>query len=315
MYRTLEDKRILITGSHGFLGHHVMEALKKQGVPKENLYAPTSKACDLRKWRNCAKAVKDKQIVIHLAGKIGGIAFNKAFPGELFYDNAMMGLQLIEEARKANVEKFVIIGTTCEYPDSPTVPFIEEDIWKGYPTKETAPYGLAKKMLMVQAQTYREQYGFNAISLLPTNLYGSHDNFSIEYSHVIPALIRRIHEAKQKGSDHIDIWGSGSATREFLYANDAAEGILMATEKYNKPEPVNLGTGKETSIKELVKTISEIIGFEGEIRWDATKPDGCPRRCLNVKKAYDEFGFRASTSLADGLKETIKWYLANEVKG
>lgn len=302
----------MVTGGAGFLGYHVVNALLKRGVPKENISVPRSATTDLRKLENCNEVVKGKDIVIHLAGKIGGIGFNQKYPAELFYDNLMMGAQLIEAARKADVEKFVIIGTACSYPDLTQIPFKEDNLWKGYPTEETAPYGLAKKMLFVQAQTYRKQYRFNAICVIPTNLYGSHDNFSLEYSHVIPALIRRIHDAKVNGSKHIDVWGDGTATREFLYVDDAAEGILLATERYNKPTPVNLGTGKETSIKELVTTISRLIGFKGEIVWDASKPNGASRRCLDVSRAYKEFGFRAKTDLETGLRKTIEWYLKRE---
>ncbi len=304
----LTSKRILVTGGHGFLGQHVIQKLKERGV--NNIYAPSSKELDLRTPENCKEAVKEADVVLHLAGKIGGIAFNQKYPAELFYDNLKMGMQLIDAAYRENVEKFVIVGTACEYPASIPVPFKESGIWEGYPAKETAPYGLAKKALLVQTQTYREQYGFNAIQVIPTNLYGPKDNFGSEFNHVIPMLIERIYKAKLNKSDHVDVWGTGNATREFLYAEDAAEGIILAAEKYGKPEPLNLGTGQETSIKELAETISDIIGYKGRIAWDTSRPDGTLRRCLDSSRAYKEIGFKAKTQLRVGLEKTIAWYLA-----
>jgi GDP-L-fucose synthase len=305
----INKSKILVTGGAGFLGRHVVKALLDHGVPEGNIAVPRSSVFDLRKPEACSEVVKGMDIVIHLAGRIGGISFNQAYPASSFYDNLKMGMQLMEAARQAGVKKFVVIGTACEYPKLAPTPFKEDDIWNGYPAEETAPYGLAKKMLLVQGQTYREQYGFDAIHLIPTNLYGPEDNFGSEYNHVIPSLIKRICDAKEARSGSVDVWGAGTATREFLYAEDAAEGIVLATEKYDKPLPVNLGTGIETSIKELVQTISSIVGFSGEIKWDASKPEGTPRRCLDVARAYEEFGFKAKVGLKKGLEKTIDWYL------
>ncbi len=243
-----------------------------------------------------------------MAAKVGGIGFNQEKPGELFYDNLLMGIQLMEAARQAGVEKFVALGTVCAYPKFTPVPFKEDDLWNGYPEETNAPYGLAKKMLLVQSQAYRTQYGFNSIFLLPVNLYGPGDNFDLKSSHVIPALIRKVFEAKKEGRDYIDAWGTGSPTREFLFVEDAAEGILSAAEKYDKPEPVNLGSAMEISIKDLLELICRLMDFKGEIRWDATKPDGQPRRCLDTSRAEKEFGFKAQTAFEDGLKKTIVWY-------
>lgn len=308
----LTKKKILVTGAHGFLGKHlVRNLLEKRKVPKENLFLPTSEELDLRKWENCQKAVKGQDIVIHLAAKVGGIGLNMEIPGEMFYDNAIMGIQLMEAARQARVEKFVALGTICCYPKFTPVPFKEEDLWNGYPEETNAPYGLAKKMLLVQAQAYRQQYGFNAIFLMPVNMYGPGDNFDPKSSHVIPALIRKVYEAKKEGRDYIEVWGTGKATREFLYVEDGAEGILLATEKYDKADPVNLGSGTEISIKDLVKLICKLMDFKGEIRWDTTKPDGQPRRRLDTSRAKEEFGFVAKTTLEEGLKTTIKWFLEN----
>lgn len=263
---------------------------------------------DLRKWENCVEAVRDMDIVIHLAAKVGGIGFNREYPATLFYDNSIMGIQLMEAARYEGVEKFVAIGTVCAYPKFTHVPFKEEDLWDGYPEETNAPYGLAKKMLLVQAQAYRKQYGFNAIYLLPVNLYGPRDNFHPEHSHVIPALIKKMVDAKFEGKKDVVIWGTGKPSREFLYVEDAAEGILLATEKYEKADPVNLGTGMETPIKELVSLIMELTEYEGKILWDTSKPDGQPRRCLETSKAKKEFGFEAKTNLKEGLRKTIEWY-------
>lgn len=304
----LENKKVLVTGGAGFLGSFIVEKLKDKGVNKENIRIPRSKDTDLRRWENCVKAVKDIDIVIHLAAKVGGIGYNQKYPATLFYDNAIMGIQLMETARQEGVEKFVAIGTICAYPKFTPMPFKEEDLWNGYPEETNAPYGLAKKMMLVQSQAHRQQYGFNSIYLLPVNLYGPRDNFDPESSHVIPALIKKIFDAKESGKNYIEVWGTGKATREFLYVEDAAEGIILATERYNKSDPVNLGSGMEISIKELVELIAELAGFDCEIKWDTSKPDGQPRRCLDTSKAWKEFGFRAKTDFKEGLRKTIEWY-------
>ena len=310
-----EGKKILVTGGAGFLGSFIVEKLinERKANPR-SIRVPRSKDIDLRKWERCVEAVKDADVVIHLAAKVGGIGFNKKYPATLFYDNALMGIQLMEAARQEGVQKFVAIGTVCAYPKYTPVPFKEENLWEGYPEETNAPYGIAKKILLVQAQAYREQYGFNAIYLLPVNLYGPRDNFHPEHSHVIPALIIKIFEAKESGADCITLWGTGKATREFLYVEDAAEGIVLATEKYNKSDPVNLGSGLEISIKDLAELLSELAGFDGEIRWDTSKPDGQPRRRLDVNKAEKEFGFKSKVDLREGLKRTIEWYKANVLK-
>ena len=302
-------KKILVTGGAGFLGSFVVEKLiQERGVSPDNIRIPRSKDMDLRIWNNCLKAVKDIDIVIHIAGRGGGIGYNKKYPGSLFYDNIIMNTHLMEAARQEGVEKFVGIGTVCSYPKYTPVPFKEENLWDGYPEETNASYGLAKKMMLVQSQAYRQQYGFNSIHLLLINLYGPRDNFDPEQSHVIPALIKKMFDAKLEGKKEVVVWGTGKATREFLYVEDAAEGIILATEKYNKPEPVNLGSGFEISIKELAELIAELVGFDGEIKWDTTKPDGQPRRCLDVSKAWKEFGFKAKTDFREGLKKTIEWY-------
>jgi len=302
------NKKILVTGGAGFLGSFLVEKLRERGVNEEGIKIPRSRDTDLRRWENCVKAVKNIDIVIHLAGKVGGIGFNRKFPATLFYDNAIMGIQLMEAARKEGVEKFVVIGTVCAYPKFTPVPFKEEDLWNGYPEETNAPYGLAKKMLLVQSQAYRQQYGFNSIFLLPVNLYGPGDNFDLESSHVIPALIRKFTNAVENNKKEVEVWGTGKASREFLYVEDAAEGILLATERYNKPEPVNLGAGFEIKIKDLVELIAELTGFDGEIVWDTTKPDGQPRRCLDVSRAKKEFGFEARADFRVRLEKTIEWY-------
>lgn len=309
MLLNLKSKKIIVTGGAGFLGSFVVKELLKRDVPKKNITVPRSKNLDLRKWENCLRAVKGQDIIIHLAAKVGGIGLNKEKPGELFYDNLIMGAQLMEAAHLAGVKKFVAIGTICAYPKHTPVPFAETTIWQGYPEETNAPYGLAKKMLLVQAQAYRNQYDFNAIYLLPVNLYGPGDNFDPKTSHVIPALIRKVIEAKKEGRGYIEVWGTGKPTREFLYVEDAARGIVLATQKYNKPEPVNLGSGREISIKELAELLCKLINFDGEIRWDTTKPDGQPRRLLDTTRAKKEFGFKAKTDFENGLKKTIDWYL------
>ncbi|MBI2042725.1 MAG: GDP-L-fucose synthase [Candidatus Nealsonbacteria bacterium] len=290
----------------------VRNLLEKRGVPKENLFLPAAQELDLRKWENCQQAVKGQDIVIHLAAKVGGIGLNQEKPGELFYDNIIMGTQLMEAARQAGVQKFVAVGTVCAYPKFTPVPFNEENLWQGYPEETNAPYGLAKKMMLVQAQAYRQQYGFNAIFLLPVNMYGPGDNFDSSSSHVIAALIKKIHEAKRDGRNYIEAWGTGEPTREFLYVEDGAEGIILAAEKYDKPEPVNIGSANEISIKDLAEMLCRQMDFNGEIRWDAEKPDGQPRRQLDVSRARDEFGFVAQTLIEDGLKNTIDWFLQNK---
>jgi len=308
----LSKKKILITGANGFLGKHlVRNLLEKRGVSKENLYLPTIEELDLRKWENCQRAVEGMDVVIHLAAKVGGIGLNKEKPGELFYDNIIMGTQLMEAARQAGVEKIVTVGTVCSYPKFTPVPFKEENLWLGYPEETNAPYGLAKKMLLVQSQAYRQQYGFNAIYLLPVNMYGPGDNFDPRKSHVIAALIRKVYEAKKEGRNFIEVWGTGKPTRGFLYVEDGAEGIILATERYDKPEPVNLGSGMEVSIKDLAGLICKLMDFKEEIRWDTSKPDGQPRRRLDTSKAQKEFGFKAKTDFIEGLRKTIQWYKEN----
>jgi GDP-L-fucose synthase len=305
----LTKKKILITGAHGFVGKHLVKnLLEKRKVPKENLFLPTFEEADLRKYESCQKVVEGQDIVIHLAARVGGICFNQASPGEMFYDNLIMGAQLMETARIAKVEKFVAVGTVCAYPKFTPVPFKEENLWLGYPEETNAPYGLAKKMLLVQAQAYRQQYGFNAIYLLPVNMYGPFDTFDPKKSHVIAALIKKVYDAKKEGKNYIELWGTGKATREFLYVEDGTEGIILATEKYDKPEPINLGSGMEISIKDLAKLICKLMDFKGEIRWDTSKPDGQPRRRLDTSRAEKEFGFKAKTDFKDGLKKTIQWY-------
>ena len=303
------DKRILVTGGAGFLGSFIVDNLKRErGVAISNIRVPRSRDLDLRRWNNCLRAVKDIDVVIHLAARVGGIGFNKENPATLFYDNAVMGIQLMEAARLEGVQKFVALGTVCAYPKFTPVPFREEDLWNGYPEETNASYGIAKKILLVQANAYKQQYGFNAIYLLPVNLYGPRDNFDPIKSHVIPALIKKMVDAKAAGENEVVVWGTGKVTREFLYVEDAAEGILMATEKYNKSEPVNLGVGKEIVINELVSLIAELVGYTGRIVWDTSKPDGQPRRVLDTTNAKKEFGFEAKTDFNEGIKRTIEWY-------
>ncbi|MHB8117583.1 MAG: GDP-L-fucose synthase family protein [Methanothrix sp.] len=308
-----KGKKVLLTGGAGFLGREVNSALVESGASPDDIQVPRSKETDLRRWENCQEAVKDIDLVIHLAARVGGIGFNRMYPAQLFYDNAIMGIQLMEAARQEGVGKFVVVGTVCAYPKFTPVPFREGEIWNGYPEETNAPYGLAKKMLLVQSQAYRQQYDFNSIFLLPVNLYGPGDNFDPESSHVIPALIRKFSEAVKSGSKTVEVWGTGVASREFLYVEDAARGIVIAAERYDKPDPVNLGSGKEINIKDLVEMIARLTGFEGEINWDTTKPDGQPRRCLDVSRAKREFGFEAEMGFEEGLRRTISWY--KEVQG
>lgn len=307
----LSNKKILLTGGAGFLGRQVVTQLCQAGAEAEKITIPRSKDCDLRSLEKCQQAVVNQDIVIHLAAHVGGIGLNRDKPAELFYDNLIMGTQLIHCAYEAGVEKFVCLGTICAYPKYTPVPFKEDDLWTGYPEETNAPYGIAKKALLVQLEAYRQQYGFDGIYLLPVNLYGPEDNFDSRSSHVIPALIRKVYEAKQKDEHKLAVWGDGSPTREFLYSTDAARGIVMATQKYNSAEPVNLGTNYEISIKDLVELICELMDFTGEIIWQTDKPNGQPRRCLNTQRAKQEFGFEAQTNFREGLKQTIEWYREN----
>jgi len=304
-------RRVTVTGGKGFLGTHLVEKLKKRGC--EDIMIADLPEYDLRNKEDILKMYDEQKpdIVIHLAAVVGGIGANRENPGKFFYDNAIMGIQLIEYAREMNLGKFVCLGTICAYPKFTPVPFKEEDLWKGYPEETNAPYGLAKKMLLVQLQSYRQQYDFNGIYLLPVNLYGPGDNFDSKSSHVIPALVKKCVDAKKEGKDHINVWGTGKASREFLYVEDAAEGILLATEFYNEPEPVNLGAGFEITIRDLVDLIVELTGFEGEIRWDTSKPDGQPRRMLDTSRAKEKFGFQAKTEFKEGLRKTIDFYETN----
>ncbi len=305
---TTRDKGILVTGGAGFLGSHVVEKLERRGCSE--IHAPRSRDYDLRDNAAVIRLFEDTRphIIIHLAGIVGGIVANRAKPGQFFYDNLVMGAQVMEQARLFKVQKFVAIGTICAYPRLTSVPFREDNLWDGYPEDTNAPYGLAKKMLLVQAQAYRQQYGFNAIYLLPVNLYGPRDNFDPASSHVIPALIKKCFDAIDNQEDEIIVWGDGSPTREFLYVEDCAQAIVMATEGYDKPDPVNIGAGFEISIKDLVHLIAGLTGFKGRITWDTSKPGGQPRRCLDVSRAEREFGFRARTGFEEGLRQTIQWY-------
>jgi len=303
------DRRVLVTGGAGFLGSFLVDRLVSAGASRDNILVPRSRDTDLRVWENCLEVVDGQDMVIHLAASVGGIGFNMDNPATLFYDNAIMGIQLMEAARRKNVGKFVQLGTICAYPKYTPVPFKEEELWNGYPEETNAPYGLAKKMLLVQAQAYRKQYGFNAIYLLPVNLYGPRDNFDPRSSHVIPALIKKFVDAKESGADHVTLWGTGNATREFLYVEDAARGIMLAAERYEGGEPVNLGAGFEISILKLALLIKELIQYEGGLEWDTSRPDGQPRRMLDTTRARRLFGFTATTDLRDGLERTIEWYL------
>jgi len=303
-------KRVVVTGGAGFLGSHVVKKLQDRGVT--DIVIPRTAEFDLREKSACAEVVKGADIVMHLAANVGGIGYNRDFPGTLFYDNLLMGVHMMEESRKAGVKKFVAIGTICAYPKFAPIPFKEDDLWNGYPEETNAPYGLAKKMMLVQSTAYRSQYDFNSIFLLPVNLYGPGDNFSEKSSHVIPALIKKFVESKSQNKPSVTVWGTGKATREFCYVEDAAEGIVLATEKYDESEPVNIGAGFEISIKDLVEKIRGLVGYTGEIIWDTTKPDGQPRRMLDVSRAKDKFGYSSTTNFDEGLKETIAWYQKNQ---
>lgn len=302
------DQRVIVTGGAGFLGSHVVEALQKRGC--QDVFVPRSHDCDLRD-RQAIRQLLEKSkptLVLHLAAVVGGIGANREHPGKFFYENAIMGIELIEQARQFKLQKLLVAGTICAYPKFTPVPFQETALWSGYPEETNAPYGVAKKALLVQLQAYRQEYGLNGIFLLPVNLYGPRDNFDPASSHVIPALIKKCFDARNGRAKFIECWGTGNATREFLFVDDCAEGILLAAEHYNKPDPVNLGAGQEISIKALVELIVKLTNFTGEIRWDATKPDGQPRRCLDTSRAEREFGFRAGTPFAEGLRKTIAWY-------
>jgi GDP-L-fucose synthase len=307
----LKGKKILVTGGAGFLGQEVVQQLLAHGADSEKISIPRSKEYDLCEMANCKAVVANQDIIIHLAAHVGGIGLNQQKPAELFYDNLMMGTQLIHAAYQAKVAKFVCVGTICAYPKFTPVPFKEEDLWNGYPEETNAPYGVAKKALLVQIQAYRQQYGFNGIYVLPVNLYGPNDNFDPASSHVIPALIRKVDEAQKRGDQTLPVWGDGSPSREFIYATDAAKGIVLATLGLENSEPINLGTNFEITIKDLIELICELMEFKGEIVWQTDKPNGQPRRCLDTQKAEAAFGFKATTNLRDGLQQTIEWYRQN----
>lgn len=304
----LAEKNIIVTGGAGFLGSFVIEKLKERGC--NNIFIPTYPEIDLTKIDDVKRMYKEYKadVVIHLAGDIGGIAYNRANPGSVFYNNLMMNVLVQDEAYKVGVSKFVGIGSVCSYPKFAKIPFVEEDLWEGYPEETNATYGLSKKVMLEQSKAYRQQYGFNAVHLLMINLYGPRDNFDLETSHVIPALIRKFVDAKRENRPEVAAWGDGSPTREFIYAGDAAEAIVLAAEKYESSEPVNIGSGMEISIKDLTEVIAKLVGYEGKIVWDRTKPNGQPRRCLDVSKAKECFGYEAKVKFEEGLKKTIEWY-------
>jgi GDP-L-fucose synthase len=309
------NKRVVVTGGSGFLGRFVVRKLREENC--HDVFVPRSSEYDLREEDDVRRLfdTAQPQVIIHLAAVVGGIGANRMHPGQFFYDNAMMGLQMIEGARRHGVQKFVCIGTVCSYPKFTPVPFKEENIWNGYPEETNAPYGLAKKMLLVQLESYRQEYGLHGIYLIPVNLYGPRDNFDLETSHVIPALIRKCVEAKRAAAPKLVVWGTGTATREFLYVEDAADAIVAGAEKYDAAAPVNLGSGQEVSIRELVEMIQKMVGYKGEVAWDATKPDGQPRRSLDTRKARDLLGWQAKVSLQDGLKRTVEWYEKQYLQG
>lgn len=304
----LEDKRVLVTGGAGFLGKQVVAQLIEAGANPQKITVPRSRDCDLRVWESCQKATDQQDVIIHLAAHVGGIGLNREKPAELFYDNLMMGTQLIHAAYEAGVQKFVCVGTICAYPKFTPVPFKEDDIWDGYPEETNAPYGIAKKALLVQLQAYRDQYGFDGVYVLPVNLYGPEDNFNPRSSHVIPALIHKVYEAQERGDKELPVWGDGSPTREFLYSTDAARGIVFAAQRFSSADPVNLGTGEEISIKDLAELICELMAFKGELVWQTDKPNGQPRRCLDTTRAREVMGFEAQMPFREGLKNTIDWY-------
>jgi GDP-L-fucose synthase len=309
----LKQQRILVTGGAGFLGKQVVAQLIAAGAEPEKITVVRSKDYNLCQWEACQRAVDQQDVVVHLAAHVGGIGLNREKPAELFYDNLMMGTQLIHAAYQAGVKKFTCVGTICAYPKFTPVPFKEDDIWNGYPEETNAPYGVAKKALLVQLQAYRQQYGFNGIYLLPVNLYGPEDNFDTRSSHVIPALIRKVHEAQLAGQKQIPVWGDGSPTREFLYSEDAALGIVMGTTSYNHEDPVNLGTNREITIKDLIGIICKLMDYDGEIVWETEQPNGQPRRCLDTTRAKERFGFEAKVGFEEGMKKTIDWYRAHAV--
>ena len=303
------NKKVLVTGGNGFLGSHVVEALKKKGV--HEVIIPNSKQHDLRLKENCNMITKNVDYVFHVAAHVGGIGLNKERPGELFYDNLVMGTHLMEEARKNGIKKFISLGTICSYPKLIAQPITEDSLWAGYPEEITAPYGLAKKMQLVQSMAYKQQYGFNSITVFVTNLYGPGDNFENNTAHVVPSLIKKIWKAKKENEKHVSVWGDGTPTRDFLYVDDAANGLILAAEKYDRTDPINLGTGIEISIKELVAMIMKIMDAKLEIKWETNMPNGQPRRCVSTEKASKEIGFKPEISLEEGLKRTIAWYEAN----